>query len=448
MRSAIALWACAALAFAQLSATAQQSLNEAIVDRAETSLAIVDCPASSGVKRSTGVIIASDAERSYLLTEAGGGCARTVYVRGDLTHGYPARAVGIDKAALAMALTTLPYNLEVISIERGGLVPSTLSGATGGAVFVLSYPQPATSSTGSGHVQARLNLTTFGAGQTFGATLYAVRGITVGGGVFDAANGRLVGIVSFAQPHLSFDTDADRDARIGYTVANVAEIREFAKFAIERIDLGDTDASTGDPQRAAQALRGQLFPVMQPGSFGGAKGGYRIAAAAFPVGSEGGSLLLATALGRDVSEGMLVQVRGPGGDLQRAPARIVARDDASDLTILAIPNARAGVLHFSRAAVGEQTIEVAYPFCSWEDPAQTIECVPKALSKNVSMPAGTQFNVSPMYVGIAEGGALLLDPKASTVIGMLLGPTTGLTSAELAHRLNHMDPNASIQLTP
>ena len=429
------------------STSAQSSLNERILAKAESTLTIVDCPVKDAYRkqRSTGVVIASNDRRSYLLTEDYHQCARTAYLQGDLSHGFPVRSVGTNEVALTNSMTSLRDGLEVVSIERGGLPAAALSSVLGGKAFVLSYPEPIDAST-SRKVQARLNEATLSPAQTF-ASLVAVRGITVGGGVFDETTGGLLGIIrstNGSPPTL----DVNPDPRITYLVATVPEIRNFVQFAAEQIDLAGAATPAGDTSNALRALRDAVFPVMQPGNvIGGAGGrGYEVASVAFAVGSNGTSLLLATELRRDAPNTLVVQTRGSDGALQRTPVTIVARDPDSTLTLLSVPNMRSPALRFSTVQTGRKMVQADFASCWWPDGKQLVECGVSGTAKTFGalrtegairpvVPKGLLM-LEPAVIG-EHGGGPIVDPATATVVGMSMGtpPAFVMPSEELARRL-------------
>ncbi|HTX02290.1 MAG TPA: hypothetical protein VMD07_01315 [Candidatus Acidoferrales bacterium] len=220
----------------QIAAPTVSSLSDVVMASAESSLAVVDCPVKDALHqpRATGVVIATTADVSYVVTAENRKCNRTVYVGGDLRHGYPARSIDVDQSRSINY--SVPNNLEVIAIPRGNLRPATFTrDFQSGSVFVLSYAQPVPGSSAA-RVSARVNEAVLSS-LTGYPNLNAANGIGIAGGVFDPKTGRLIGVVSFSTDLTSLFPDQRPSPRVGYQMISVDTLISYVHLLKEMIRL-------------------------------------------------------------------------------------------------------------------------------------------------------------------------------------------------------------------
>jgi hypothetical protein len=338
-------------------------LNAAALAKAQAALVIVECATADALhpRRETGVIVASDDRRSFIVTD-GRTCGRTVYLNGDTRNGFAARGVTRGNGDL----------ITVISIERGNLPAARLdqAPATSATAFVLSYVASSSANTGT-PIQPRLNGATLALSSQ---RVTAIRGITDGGGVFDAATGDLVAMIQSGLDVGSLDASVRPEPVIPYFVATAATIGAMLKTAPEKIQAGPSVAASNPSERAERAVRDAVLPLVIPDRVVGGPG-YVLAGDAIAVGTRGDGTLLAAMLRADVGDDLRVQLRAPDGHMDVAPVTVVARDPGSPLRVLLLPHVMRAAPLFARTKPGSSVVETAYGFCAWAVSQGPSECL-------------------------------------------------------------------------
>jgi hypothetical protein len=438
---------------------AQSSLSDATIAKAESAVVAVDCLAGdrSERRRTTGVVVASDDRRSYVVTEKRS-CPRTVYLGGDRPQPYPARVVAVDQAALASKMMALPGTLELIAIERGGVSAATLAKAPpSSGVFVLSYMQSPAGGQPPATIRPRLNGAVLSSASIV-ENLTAIRGITAGGGVFDAKTGELVGVVSYAYDPVTLDVDRRPEPRIGYNMATTEDVKRLAQFSAEIVRLEPSEARTP----LLRSLGDAVFPVMKNTGIAGRTGRW-LGGVAFAIGARSDGLLLATALPREAGDDLQVQMRAATGELRAVPVRVVARDPASPLTVLIAADARAPAVRFARSVPGRGVTEFAFDFCSREAGTPIVQCAPRTTPRSPTVyappaDAVVRMNIPDGWLILHAGGLLdhsngapVVDEASGAVVGMSFGSLWAfvavmMRSEELTERLDKLQLGVHLSL--
>jgi S1-C subfamily serine protease len=202
---------------------ARANIPEAAIARAERSIVLVECTLGAKTARLTGVVLLSQAARSYVaVTELYGCSAPRVRLDGDMSAApLPAQVVPVDRKAIqsdalqaanfsdgmfvqSAASRILDVGSVLLAIDRGGLtaVPFKQPARGPASLFSLNYADSVFAmQPNAKHVEPRLDpVDTTDACSNFSFSAAAQLGL---GAPLFAADGTLVAITSSRQPNAS-----------------------------------------------------------------------------------------------------------------------------------------------------------------------------------------------------------------------------------------------------
>jgi hypothetical protein len=423
-RAVLALFLGAAGISVPHAAGADASLDPKIIARAQAAMVVVECPTGSVLnpKRASGVIVASNDKRSYIVTPSNPTCQRTVFVHGDTLSAFAAHPVPISGQGL--------YGLEIVSIERGNLPVAQFgtSALSAGNPFILSFTEDATPSPSTHVIEPRLD-------ELSGST--AANGITSGAGVFDRSTGGFIGVVSGNSSFPSLEPNVRPAARVSYSVGSQGALCVMIKNAADDIWIGKPCGQVvpeGEVAAGLRAIEDVAVPVMMRGGLIDSPNSYWNVAAAFPIGADRrGTLLISSLPGHDFSD-VAVVLRDANGVWTKVAATVIYHDPYFPFSVLLIPAARKVPGHFASAVANEALIVPYYEPCmlapasavaacrlrGWARTVEVLPPIPLKPGVNIGDPNIARISGS-ASLGTAAQGAPVLDAKTHAVVGLALG---------------------------
>ena len=348
------------------AATAVQTMpSEA---RAFPSLVLIDCPHPMLPDHAhlTGVVVASDASKSYIVT-AVDTCAMTAHVGGAMDRSYPMHAVAEDVVARVESMQNDFVSIALYVIDRGGLRPATLSAAPpGGKVSVLSFADSTVKQhAGARAVPPRLDESTLFAGQQLNAN----NGISDGGAIFDPGFSQLFGITYFNGQNISLGgrdkfggmgPPPPPDTRVQYAVALAPAIERAIKFSVDDIPYHQVNplppVIPSDTFFAVMERPPEQRPIVD---FEGIGSG-------IAVGTRGNRSFLMTALTPQQRTDVFIAVPNDDG-AEQVPATVEAYDAGTMLALISVPAMQLTPPEFGARANPNEHIVLPYYFgCSWD----------------------------------------------------------------------------------
>ena len=416
------------------AATAVKTMPSEV--RAVPSLVLIDCPNPmfSYHAHLTGVVVASDAVRSYIVT-ATDTCEMTAHIAGAMDTSYPMHVVADDVVARLDASAYAPASVAIYVIARGGLRPATLSTtAPHGKVSVLSFADSTIKQhAGARYVPPRLDESTLLGSQQLSAN----NGISDGGAIFDPTLTNLFGITNGNGQNMFFGApdkfggvapEPLADTRVQYLVALAPEIEQAIKFSADAIPYHQVSplprAVPSDAFFAVMERPPGLRSIVDFEGIG----------SSIAVGTRGNRSFLVTVLTPQQRADVSISVPTDDG-AEQVPATIEAYDPGTMLTLISVPAMQLTPAGWgARPSPNEHIVLPYYVGCAWSptrahqiDPRHTHplpQCRYQAWNGTVqSVAANGYVDLAKLFgvIGMMYQGSPVMDAGTSRVVAVANG---------------------------